>query len=58
MLRPTKDNLLLADMGSTNGTYCNEERVTLGDPKAVQNDDIISFGALHMRVKIVSRPSE
>jgi pSer/pThr/pTyr-binding forkhead associated (FHA) protein len=57
MLRPTRDSLLLADVGSTNGTFHNSERVKLGEPKAVQDNDILSFGALHLRVKIASRPA-
>jgi hypothetical protein len=58
MLRPTKGRLLLADVGSSNGTFLNRERIRLGEPKALENGDIISFGALHLRVKIVSRPGE
>jgi hypothetical protein len=58
MLRPTKDNLLLADVGSSNGTFHNRERIRLGEPKALENGDIISFGAMHLRVKIISRPGE
>jgi hypothetical protein len=58
MLRPTKNNLLLADVGSSNGTFHNRERIRLGEPKALKNGDIISFGAMHLRVKIISRPGE
>jgi hypothetical protein len=58
MLRPTRDNLLLADVGSSNGTFHNRERIRLGEPKALENGDIISFGAMHLRVKIISRPGE
>jgi hypothetical protein len=58
MLRPTKDSLLLADVGSSNGTFHNRERIRLGEPKALKNGDIISFGAMHLRVKIISRPGE
>jgi hypothetical protein len=58
MLRPTKDRLLLADVGSSNGTFHNQERIKLGEPKALKDGDIISFGAMHLRVKIVSRPGE
>jgi pSer/pThr/pTyr-binding forkhead associated (FHA) protein len=58
MLRPTKNNLLLADVGSSNGTFHNRERIRLGEPKALEDGDIISFGAMHLRVKIVSRPGE
>lgn len=56
MLRPTRDSLLLADVGSSNGTFHNRERIRLGEPKALENGDIISFGAMHLRVKIISRP--
>ena len=58
MLRPTKSALLLADVGSSNGTFHNRERIRLGEPKALEDGDIISFGAMHLRVKIISRPGE
>jgi hypothetical protein len=58
MLRPTKDNLLLTDVGSSNGTLHNRERIRVGQPKALENGDIISFAAMHLRVKIVSRPGD
>jgi hypothetical protein len=57
MLRPTKDSLLLADVGSSNGTFYNGVRIKLGEPRALKDNDIISFGALHLRVKIASRPA-
>ncbi len=56
LLRPTADSLLLFDLGSANGTYCNRERATLGHPLPVNDGDVISFGDLHFKVKIVSRP--
>jgi FHA domain len=58
LLRPTKDQLMLVDTGSTNGTFCNGERVRLGMPVEVKDDDIITFGALHFKIKILKRADD
>ena len=56
MLRPTKKELLLVDLGSTNGTYCNAEKVHLGSPRRLKTGDAISLGDLHFQVRVVSQP--
>ncbi|GAB4482295.1 MAG: hypothetical protein Kow00124_31020 [Anaerolineae bacterium] len=56
LLRPTRDGLLLNDLGSTNGTFCDTERVRLGAPQLVKDHSVISFGGLHFKVRIVSQP--
>jgi hypothetical protein len=56
ILRPTENSLLLSDLGSTNGTFLNGGQIVLGKAQALENDDIISLGALHFRVNIVSQP--
>jgi hypothetical protein len=56
-LRPTKDELLLLDLGSRNGTFCNAARVKLGAPQKMEDGDTVSFGGLHFKVQIVSQPS-
>lgn len=58
LLRVTKDHLMLVDLGSTNGTFCNGERIRLGMPQEVKNDDIITFGALHFKVSILKRADD
>lgn len=56
ILRPTPTSLVVADLGSTNGTYHNQTRIPFGSDQPLKDNDILSFGELHMRVKIVSSP--
>jgi hypothetical protein len=58
LLIPDEDRVLLADLGSTNGTFCNATRIGMGAPQEVKDNDTISFGGLHFKVKIVSHPGE
>lgn len=55
-LRPTKDNLLIFDAQSTNGTFCNFKNATATEPLPVANNDIITFGVLNFQLKIVRHP--
>jgi hypothetical protein len=55
-LHPTPEALMLYDMGSTNGTYCNNVKATAENPLRVKDNDIISFGALKFLVKVVRFP--
>jgi hypothetical protein len=57
MLHPSKENLLLRDLGSTNGTYCGTERATLGMSLSVKDGDVIRLGGLFMKVFIVHKPA-
>jgi hypothetical protein len=57
LLRPGKDKLFMLDLGSRNGTYANGTPVTRERTYAVQDGDIITLGRLHLRIKIVERPS-
>lgn len=55
-LRPTKDNILIFDNYSTNGTFCNFKNATPLEPIRVANNDILTFGVLNFQVKIVRHP--
>lgn len=55
-LRPTKDNLLIFDNQSTNGTFCNFKNATALEPLPVANNDIITLGVLNFQLKIVRHP--
>ena len=57
MLHPAKEDLLLRDLGSTNGTYCSTERATLGMSLPVKDGDVIRLGGLYMKVFIVHKPA-
>jgi hypothetical protein len=52
MLRPDarEDQLLLVDMGSTNGTFVNEEQLSPNLPYTVHDGDTIRLGRLVMHV--------
>lgn len=58
MLRPTSDALLIYDLDSTNGTYLNETIVRMGNPLPIKNNDVLSFGKLHFKVRILERPKQ
>ena len=55
-IHPTKEALLIYDRNSTNGTFCNFQSASTNKPLKVENNDIISFGALNFQVKIVRWP--
>jgi hypothetical protein len=55
-LRPTKDNLLIFDQQSTNGTFCNFKIATATQPLPIANNDIVTFGVLNFQLKIVRHP--
>ena len=54
ILRPGDSSLMLFDLGSANGTFCNGVRARLGHPLDVHNGDVIAFGAAHFKVLVVS----
>lgn len=58
MIRPTSDQLLLNDLGSTNGTQVNGEALSLGRAGRLTDQSVISFGKLHFQVRITHRPGE
>lgn len=58
MIRPTSDQLLLNDLGSTNGTQVNGEALSLGRAGKLTDRGVISFGKLHFQVRITHRPGE
>lgn len=41
--------LLVADTGSTNGTYINGRRLSYGEARALEEGDVISFGDIEVR---------
>jgi hypothetical protein len=57
MLRPTRNNLYLLDLGSTNGTQRNAFPLGPGHAQALQHGDVISLGRLTFTIKIIARPT-
>jgi len=49
----TRGKAAIEDLGSTNGTFVNRERVTASTP--IKNGDEVSFGTLAMRFRVIDR---
>ena len=43
--------LLVADTGSTNGTFINGRRIAYGEARQIEDGDIVSFGDVEVRFK-------
>src|SRR5258705_2512471 len=43
--------LLVADTGSTNGTYINGRRIAYGEARQVEDDHVVSFGDVEVRFR-------
>lgn len=56
LLRPTKDSLHLIDLDSTNGTFRNGTRLRSGSAESLKDNDLISFGTLHFKLRITESP--
>lgn len=53
ILKPIGGSLFIIDTGSVNGTYVNGEKSELGVPAQLNDEDIISLGMLHIKLKMV-----
>lgn len=45
--------LLVADTGSTNGTYINGRRIAYGEARQIEDGDVVSFGEVEVRLRKV-----
>lgn len=43
--------LLVADTGSTNGTFINGRRISYGEARQIEDGDVVSFGDVEVRFK-------
>jgi pSer/pThr/pTyr-binding forkhead associated (FHA) protein len=43
--------LLVADTGSTNGTFINGRRIAYGEARHIEDGDVVSFGDVEVRFK-------
>lgn len=57
-IKVTHDELILADLGSTNGTFHRDEKLSLGKSAVLADQSVISFGKLHFRISIVRKPND
>ena len=53
-----ENNLLVADTGSTNGTFVNGERISYGKAVVIGENDKVSFGSVDVLFEYVPKPAE
>src|SRR5574341_1710703 len=56
LLRPTDTKLYVTDLGSTNGTWCNDRSIGVNTPYSLSDGDLLRLGRLELIVRIVKRP--
>jgi hypothetical protein len=55
LLRPSADSLQLIDLGSTNGTFCNGTRISVGIGCPLEESSVISFAGVHFLIYIIGK---
>ncbi len=58
MLRPSANKLFIMDLRSTNGTLINGQPLGIGWAYALKDNDLISLAKLHLRVRIIQKPTD
>jgi signal transduction histidine kinase len=56
LLKPTVNDLFVIDLGSTNGTFCNNEQLDVDGDYSLSSGDILTLGRLPFIVHIFHRP--
>lgn len=51
LLMTSEGTILVADTGSTNGTYINGRRITYGESRPIEEGDVIGFGDVEVRLR-------
>lgn len=51
LLLNREGTLLVADTGSTNGTYINGRRMSYGEARQIDDGDVVSFGEIEVRFR-------
>ena len=51
LLMTAEGSLLVADTGSTNGTYINGRRIAYGESRVIEDGDVIGFGDVEVRLR-------
>jgi hypothetical protein len=51
LLMSSEGTLLVADTGSTNGTYINGRRIAYGESRLIEAGDVIGFGDVEVRLR-------
>jgi len=51
LLMTTEGTLLVADTGSTNGTFINGRRISYGESRQLEEGDVVGFGDVEVRLR-------
>src|SRR5678815_3686988 len=51
LLMTAEGTLLVADTGSTNGTYLNGRRIAYGESRLIEDGDVVGFGDIEVRLR-------
>ncbi len=51
LLMTAEGTLLVADTGSTNGTFLNGRRITYGESRLIEDGDVVGFGDVEVRLR-------
>src|ERR1043165_5576005 len=51
LLMTGEGTLLVADTGSTNGTYLNGRRIAYGESRVIEEGDVVGFGDVEVRLR-------
>jgi hypothetical protein len=51
LLMTAEGSLLVADTGSTNGTFINGRRIAYGESRVIEEGDVIGFGDVEVRLR-------
>ena len=51
LLMTAEGTLLVADTGSTNGTYINGRRIAYGESRLLEDGDVVGFGDVEVRLR-------
>src|SRR5215813_10081824 len=51
LLMSAEGTLLVADTGSTNGTYINGRRIAYGESRLIEEGDVVGFGDVEVRLR-------
>ncbi len=52
LLMNSQRTLLVADTGSTNGTFINGRRISYGEARQIEDGDVVGFGDVEVRFRV------
>lgn len=56
VIRPGEKQITLTDLGSTNGTYIDGEKLVAGRPITLRDRATITLGTTHLQIQIIEKP--